>query len=92
MESTSIIIGLEIGLFLAIIYVLDRNVFHAVDLIFRGIPVWFELRRNKILLGIRLWFDRQAYKPTRLGRFLARQQLNRIINNPDYAEFFKDRE
>lgn len=92
MESTSIIIGLDIGLFLAIIYVLDRNVFHAIDLIFQAIPTWIELRRNQIILGSRLWLDRRSLRNDILGRFLARRQLDSIINNPEYKEFFKDRE
>jgi hypothetical protein len=92
MESTPILIGLDIGLVLAIVYVLDRNVFHAIDLIFQAIPTWIELRRNQIVLGVQLWTDKRSLRNDRLGRFLAERKLRSIINNPDYAEFFQDRE
>jgi len=90
MEPTSVLIGLDIGLVLTIVYVLDRNVFHAVDLILRGIPVWIGLRYYQTVLRIRLWFDKQSLRPGPLGRYLARRELDHIINNPDYQEFFRE--
>jgi len=90
MEPTPILLGLDIGLVLTIIYVLDRNVFHAIDLILRAIPVWLELRRGQIVLGVQLWFDRRSLRNDALGRFLAYRRLKSIIDNPDYAEFFRD--
>lgn len=90
MESASILIGLDIGLVLAIVYVLDRNVFHAVDLIIRGIPVWIGLRYYQTVLRIRLWFDKQSLRPGPFGRYLARRELDHIINNPAYQEFFRE--
>ena len=90
MDPTPILLGLDIGIILAIVYVLDRNVFHAVDLVLRGIPVWIGLRYYQAVLRIRLWFDKQSLRPGPLGRYLARRELDHIINNPDYQEFFKN--
>lgn len=90
MEPTPILLGLDIGLVLAIVYVLDRNVFHALDILLRAIPVWFELRRNQIILGVQLWLDRRSLRNDAMGRFLANRRLQSIIDNPDYAEFFRD--
>jgi hypothetical protein len=90
MEPTPVLIGLDIGLVLAIVYVLDRNVFHAIDLILTAIPVWIELRRNQIVLGVQLWLDRRSLRNDALGRFLANRRLQSIINNPDYQEFFRE--
>ncbi len=91
MEPASILIGLDIGLVLAIVYVLDRNVFHAVDLILRAIPTWLELRRGQIVLGFQLWLDRRSLRNDRLGRLLAKRRLQSIIDNPAYQEFFRDK-
>ena len=90
MESTPILIGFDIGLILAIVYVLDRNVFHALDLIIQAIPIWLKLRRMQIILGMQLWFDRRSFRNDALGRFLANRRLKSIIDNPEYAEFFRD--
>ena len=90
MEPSSILIGLDIGLVLAIVYVLDCNVFHAVDLILRAIPTWIELRRSQIILGGQLWLDRRSFRNDRLGRFLANRRLQSIIDNPAYQEFFNE--
>lgn len=90
MEPAPILLGLDIGLVLTIIYVLDRNVFHAIDLILRAIPVWLKLRRLQIVLGVQLWFDRRSFRNDALGRFLANRRLKSIIDNPDYAELFRD--
>jgi len=90
MEPTPILLGLDISLVLAIVYVLDRNVFHLIDIIFRAIPVWFQLRRHQIVLGTQLWLDRRSFRNDALGRFLANRRLKSIIDNPDYAELFRD--
>lgn len=89
--DTSILIGLDIGLVLTLVYVLDRNVFHAIYLILSGIPTWIELRFRQTLLGIRLRIDRLGVRPGILGRLLREIQLYRIKNNPAYREFFQDR-
>jgi hypothetical protein len=87
MDPTAALIGLDIGLVLTIIYVLDRNVFHAVDLILRGIPVWIALRYNQTVLGIRLRLDR-ARGP--VGKLWNEYCLWQIRNNPAYKEFFNE--
>jgi len=89
--DTSIIIGLDIGLVLTIVYVLDRNVFYAIYLILSGIPTWIELRIRQTILGIRLNLDKQSLRPGPVGRFLRDRELRAIQRNPAYREFFQDK-
>lgn len=88
MESTPIIIGLDIGLVLTIVYVLDRNVFHAIYIVLSGIPTWIELRIRQTILGVRLYLDKQSLRPGPVGRFLRDRELRAIQRNPAYKEFF----
>lgn len=88
--DTSILIGLNIGLVLTIVYVLDRNVFHAIYLILSGIPTWIELRYHQTILAIRLRIDRLGVRPGILGRLFKEIQLYQIRNNPAYQEFFRE--
>lgn len=90
MEPTSILLGFDIGLVLAIVYVLDRNIFHAIDLLLQAAPIWLKLRRYQIVLGVQLWLDRRSFRNDALGRFLANRKLKSILDNPDYAELFRD--
>ena len=90
MEPTPILIGFDIGLVLAIIYVLDRNVFYAIYLILSGIPTWIELRSRQAILRIRLYLDKQSLRPGPVGQFLRDRELRAIQRNPAYREFFKD--
>lgn len=93
MEPSAILIGLDIGLVLAIVYILDRNVFHYLDLLLQTIQTRLALRIGQVLLGIRLWFDRQALiHRGPLGKLWNEYCLWRIKNNPAYKEFFTDRE
>lgn len=84
----SIIIGLDIGLVLTIVYVLDRNVFYAVFLILSGLPTWIELRIRQTILGLQLRVDRLGMRSGILGRLSKEIQLRQIRNNPAYREFF----
>ncbi len=88
--DTSVIIGLDIGLVLAIVYVLDRNVFYAIYLILSGIPIWIELRSRQAILRIRLYLDKQSLRPGPVGRFLRDRELRAIQRNPAYREFFNE--
>lgn len=88
----SILIGLDIGLVLTIVYVLDRNVFYAVFLILSGIPTWIELRIRQTILGLQLRVDRLGMRPGILGRLFKEIQLRQIKNNPAYREFFQQAE
>lgn len=93
MEPSAILIGLDIGLVLAIVYILDRNVFHYLDLLLQTLQTRIVLRAGQVLFGIRLWLDRQALiHRGPLGRLWNEYCLWRIRNNPAYKEFFTDRE
>ena len=90
MDTSSVLIGLDIGLVLTIVYVLDRNVFHALSIVLSGIPTWIELRIRQTVLGIQLRIDQLGVRPGVLGRLLREIQLYRIRNNPAYKEFFNE--
>lgn len=90
MDTFPVLIGLDIGLVLTIVYVLDRNVFHAISIVLSGIPTWIELRIRQTLLGIRLRVDRLGVRPGILGRLFREIQFYRIRNNPAYKEFFNE--
>jgi hypothetical protein len=91
MDPSAILIGLDIGLVLTIIYVLDRNVFHFIDLQIQNVFVICELRINQRLLGIRLWLDRQSMLHRGpIGKLWNEYCLWQIRNNPAYKEFFKE--
>lgn len=90
MDTTPILIGLDIGLVLTIVYVLDRNVFHAISIVLSGIPTWIELRIRQTVLGARLRIDRLGVRHGILGRLLREIQLHQIRNNPAYKEFFNE--
>ena len=92
MDSTSWLIAADITAVLAVIYVLDRNVFHALDLILSAVPTavggaWF-----RATIGLRLWLDRQALVHRGpVGRLWNEYSLWKIRRNPAYREFFQDR-
>ena len=93
MDPTRLTIGLEISLVLIIIYLLDRNLFHYVDLSQQTIRTRIALQFHKRVLGIRLWFDRQALVHRGpVGRLWNAYCLWKIRNNPAYKEFFEGRE
>lgn len=93
MDTTSWLIAVDISSVLLVIYVLDRNVFRALDLLTISIPTavakgWFLL-----FIRIRLWFDRQALiHRGPVGRLWNEYSLWKIRTNPAYKEFFENRE
>jgi len=92
-ESTQLLIGLDIGLIAIVLFILDRNIFHYVDLIIQGTFVALQLQIYKRILGIRLWLDRQAlFHRGFLGKLWNEYSLWQIRNNPAYKEFFQDRD
>jgi len=90
MDTSPVLIGLDIGLVLVIVYVLDRNVFHAISIVLSGIPTWIELRIRQTVLGIQLRIDQLGVRPGILGRLFREIQLYRIRHNPAYQEFFNE--
>lgn len=86
-------IWLEICLVLIVLYILDRNLFHYVDIQVQHLRTAIALQVSKRVLGFRLWLDRQAMVHRGpLGRIWNEYCIWRIRNNPAYKEFFEDRE
>jgi hypothetical protein len=93
MDPSPVLIGLDIGLVALLLYVLDRNIFHYVDLHLQNLLVSIRLQVNKKVFGIRLWLDRQSLVHRGpVGRLWNEYSLWRIRNNPAYKEFFQDRD
>ena len=89
MDPTSYLIAADLAAVLAVIYVLDRNVFHALDLLLTNIPVDVKGAWFSTTIRIRLWLDRQALiHRGPVGRLWNEYTLWRIRNNPAYREFF----
>jgi len=86
------LIWLEISLVLIVLYILDRNLFHYVDLQVQHLRTTIALQVNKRVLGVRLWLDRQAMVHRGpVGRLWNEYSLWRIRNNPAYREFFENK-
>lgn len=93
MDPTRLTIGLEISLALVVLYLLDRNLFHYVDLSLQTLRTRVALQFHKRILGIRLWLDRQALnRRGPVGRIWNAYSLWKIRTNPAYKEFFEGRE
>lgn len=86
MDAT--IIGVDLGLVLAIVYIVEPN-----------LPLYLWLRIGESFINIRLqiyrrlfelrfWYDKQCLRPGPVGRFLREQQLRSIQRK--YADLFKD--
>lgn len=88
MESTSLFIGINIGLVAVIIYVLDPAIFQYLELQLQNFFISIRLRSYQGVFRIRLWYDKQSLRPGPVGRFLRDRQLKAIQRNPAYSEFF----
>lgn len=87
------LIWLEISLVLIVLYILDRNLFHYVDLQVQHLRITIALQFLKGLLGVQLWLDRQAMVHRGpVGKLWNEYCLWKIRNNPAYKEFFEKRE
>jgi hypothetical protein len=87
------IIWLEISLALVVLYLLDRNLFHYVDLLLQSARITIRLQVFKRVLGFRLWLDRQALnRRGPVGRLWNEYSLWKIRTNPAYKEFFQPRD
>jgi hypothetical protein len=85
------IIWLDLILVLVVLYILDRNLYHYVDLHLQNLGITLSLQFLKRLLGIRLWLDRQAMVHRGpVGKLWNEYCLWRIRNNPAYRELFQD--
>jgi len=89
MESTGLLIVTDISLVFVVIYFIDPNVFHAIDLLLSAIPTAVGLAWFRFTIGLRLWIDRKAFiHRGPLGRLWNEYVLWRIRNNPAYRELF----
>ncbi len=84
-------IGIDLGLLLAIIYILEPNLPYYLKLKISEQFINSKLRIYQGVFRIRLWYDKQSLRPGPVGRFLRDQQLRGIRNNPAYREFFRDK-
>lgn len=90
MDPTGLMIVLDIAAVLVLLYVIDRNVFHAIDLLLSAVPTTAGLAYLRVTLGLRLWVDRQAFiHRGPLGRLWNEYSLWRIRRNPVYKELFE---
>jgi len=93
MDATRFTFGLEISLVLIVLYFLDRNLFHYVDLLLQTFRTGVALQVYKRVLGFRLWLDRQALnRRGPVGRIWNAYSLWKIRTNPAYKEFFQPRD
>jgi hypothetical protein len=92
MDPTSWLIAADITAVLVVVYVLDRNVFHALDLGLSCLPSVIRGACLRTQLQARLWLDRQALTHrSPVGRLWNKYSLWQIRRNPAYREFFQDR-
>ena len=86
MDAT--LIGVDLGLVLAIVYIFEPN-----------LPLYLWLRIGESFINIRLqiyrrlfelrfWYDKQCLRPGPVGRFLREQQLRSIQRK--YSDLFND--
>ena len=90
MDPTTVLIGLDIGLVCALVYVLDPNLIRYVDLFIQATGVRIQLWLYQKLFRVRIWYDKQSLRPGPVGRFLRDQQLKSIERNHAYREFFQE--
>jgi hypothetical protein len=92
MESTNWLIAADLVAVLTVIYVFDRNVFHALDLLLSAIPTAVGLAWLRFTLGLRLWIDHKAFVHRGpLGRLWNEYTLWKIRRNPAYRELFQNK-
>ena len=89
MDPSPILIGLDIGLVVVLVYVLDPNLIRYVDLLIQATGVNLQLWIYQRVFRIRIWYDKQCLRPGPVGRFLRDRQLKVIQRNPAYQEFFR---
>jgi hypothetical protein len=89
MDPTGLIIVLDIAAVLVLLYVIDHNVFRAIDLLLSAIPTAVGLAWFRFTIGLRLWIDRKAFLHRGpVGRLWNEYVLWKIRNNPAYRELF----
>lgn len=93
MDTTGTLIAADLAVIIVVIYIIDRNVFHAFDLLLSHIPTAVGGAYLRTVLRCRLWLDRQALVHRGpVGRLWNEYSLWKIRNNPAYQEFFQNRD
>lgn len=86
MDAT--LIGVDLGLVLAIVYILEPNLPHYLWLRIGESFINIRLQIYRRLFELRFWYDKQCLRPGPVGRFLREQELRSIQRK--YADLFKD--
>ena len=85
------LIGLDLGLLLAIVYIFEPNLPYYLWLRIGESFINIRLHIYRRLLGVRLWIDRQAMLHRGpVGKLWNEYGLWRIRNNPAYRKLFQD--
>ena len=86
MDAT--LIGVDLGLMLAIVYIVEPNLPHYLWLRIGESFINIRLQIYRRLFELRFWYDKQCLRPGPVGRFLREQQLRSIQRK--YSDLFKD--
>lgn len=86
MDAT--LIGVDLGLVLAIVYILEPNLPYYLWLRLGESFINIRLQIYRRLFELRFWYDKQCLRPGPVGRFLREQQLRSIQRK--YSDLFKD--
>lgn len=86
MDAT--LIGVDLGLVLAIVYILEPNLPYYLWLRIGESFINIRLQIYRRLFELRFWYDKQCLRPGPVGRFLREQQLRSIRRK--YSDLFKD--
>ena len=85
------LIGLDLGLVLAVVYLLEPNLPPYLWLKIREQFINLRLYRYRLLFELQFWYDKQSLRPGPVGRFLRDRQLRNIRNNPAYRDLFQSK-
>ena len=85
MDAT--LIGVDLGLVLAIVYIVEPNLPHYLWLRIGESFINIRLQIYRRLFELRFWYDKQCLRPGPVGRFLREQQLRSIQRK--YRDLFK---
>ena len=86
MDAT--LIGVDLGLVLAIVYILEPNLPYYLWLRIGESFINIRLQIYRRLFELRFWYDKQCLRPGPMGRILREQQLRSIQRK--YRDLLKD--
>ena len=82
------IIGVDLGLVLAIVYILEPNLPYYLWLRIGELFINIRLQVYRRLFELQFWYDKQCLRPGPVGRILRDRQLRSIQRK--YRDLFKD--